>query len=254
MSLILFLSPYLRSSAVWITTDNLGIIFFALSISKYLNIKKNTLKNILLCFTYLSIATYTRQYYVIFFLFYFVKLFRYCNYKNIFIIIFYLSILFIPYLIYYYFFLKQNLPSTFELAASNYPFKFALISNLFIFLSLYFFYTMPFYINSDLKRINNNIKYLFFYLIIFLIFFSIGILNPVYINNYGGGIFYKIAEITNINQIFYFSAFLGFLLLSFNFNKNNLMIYLCIILSFPVAIIYQKYFDPLLILVLTTLT
>ena len=33
LSLIIFLSPYFRSSTVWITTDNLALLFFLLSIN-----------------------------------------------------------------------------------------------------------------------------------------------------------------------------------------------------------------------------
>ena len=41
-SLIIFLSPYfLRSSSVWITTDNFALLFFILSINKYLSYQKN---------------------------------------------------------------------------------------------------------------------------------------------------------------------------------------------------------------------
>ena len=45
ISLTLYLSPYIRSSAAWATNDNLGILFFALSISKFLTYKKSQNKN-----------------------------------------------------------------------------------------------------------------------------------------------------------------------------------------------------------------
>ena len=43
ISLIIFFSPYFRSSATWITTDNLAIIFFILSVNKYLDLEKKIL-------------------------------------------------------------------------------------------------------------------------------------------------------------------------------------------------------------------
>ena len=42
LSLIIFLSPYFRSSAIWLLGDNLSLIFFSLSIFFYLKTEKNT--------------------------------------------------------------------------------------------------------------------------------------------------------------------------------------------------------------------
>ena len=53
LSLIIFLSPYFRSSAVWITTDNLALLFFLFSINSFLNSQNyqhHYLKNVFLCF------------------------------------------------------------------------------------------------------------------------------------------------------------------------------------------------------------
>ena len=71
---LLFLSPYFRSSSSWLTNDNLALIFFSLSISKFLNTEKNKLilKNFLYCFFYLFMASYIRQYYIIFFFFFYI--------------------------------------------------------------------------------------------------------------------------------------------------------------------------------------
>lgn len=43
LSLIIFFSPYFRSSAVWMTTDNLAIIFYILSVNNFLSFKKKIL-------------------------------------------------------------------------------------------------------------------------------------------------------------------------------------------------------------------
>ena len=47
---------------------------------------------------------------------------------------------------------------------------------------------------------------------------------------------------------------MGTLLILINLNKNNFIVYLCLIFAFPTIIIYQKYFDPLLIMAVLTLT
>ena len=37
-------------------------------------------------------------------------------------------------------------------------------------------------------------------------------------------------------------------------NTNNIIVYICLILAFPTVIVYQKYYDPLLILTILTIT
>ncbi len=252
LSLIIFLSPYFRSSAVWVTTDNFAIIFFILSVSKYLDFEeKNTNKNIILCIFYISIAVYIRQYYIIFFLFYFLKFLQVLNLKKIFNLIFLITIIFIPFIVYYFYFLKTNIiyqsfgKSTFDIDILN---------NILIFSSLYLFYTIPFYINN-LREIKGNIfRNLNKCLIIFFVFGAIYFYYPISLNTFGGGVFIKISNIFNSKIIFLVSSFLGTLLILMNLNNNNFIVYLCLIFAFPTIIIYQKYFDPLLIMTVLTLT
>ncbi len=252
LSLIIFLSPYFRSSAVWVTTDNFAIIFFILSVSKYLDFEeKNTDKNILLCIFYISIAVYIRQYYVIFFLFYFLKFLQVLKLKKIFNLVFLITIIFIPFIVYYYFFFKTNIiyqsfgKSTFDIDILN---------NILIFSSLYLFYTIPFYINNLTEIKENIFENLNKCLIIFFVFGAIYFYYPISLNTFGGGVFIKISNIFNSNIIFLVSSFLGTLLILMNLNKNNFIVYLCLIFAFPTIIIYQKYFDPLLIMTVLTLT
>lgn len=252
LSLIVFLSPYLRSSASWVTTDNLATLFFALSLSKYLSAEKyNKFKDYLICFTYLIIATYIRQYYAIFFLFYLIQVFKFLDFKKIIILFSYSLFLFLPFLKYYYLFIQQNYNYT-EVAPS--PFKMNLINNILIFFSLYFFYLAPFYFDKIFKIRLSKIKNLFFYLFSFLLFLSISLYDPFTFQIYGGGIFYKISQIINFKYVFYTSSFLGFIIIWWNFNRNNLIVYLCILFAFPFEVIYQKYYDLLLILSIITLT
>ena len=252
LSLIVFLSPYFRSSASWVTTDNLATLFFALSLSKYLSVEKyNKFKDYLICFTYLIIATYIRQYYAIFFLFYLIQVFKFLDFKKIIILFSYSLFLFLPFLIYYYLFIQHSY--SYSVATSS-PLKMNLINNISIFFSLYFFYLAPFYFDKIFKFQLPKIKNLFFYLVSFLLFLSVSLYDPVILTSYGGGVFYKISEIVNFKYLFYITVFFGYILLSKNFNRNNLIIYFCIIFAFPISIIYQKYFDPMLLLSIVALT
>lgn len=159
-----------------------------------------------------------------------------------------------PFLIYYYFFILQNIVNT-NIEKNYFGVRnLNLLNNILIFLSLYFFYTIPLYVNqgTTLKlKINNNLS---FHLISLVIFLFIAFVDPIVTSKYGGGIFYKISEIINFKYLFYISSFLGYVLLSKNFNKSNAIVYLCIIFAFPFSLIYQKYYDPLLLLGICALT
>ena len=77
---------------------------------------------------------------------------------------------------------------------------------------------------------------------------------PITLDTFGGGIFKKISNILDNKIIFFATSFFGTLLILLNLNKNNFVVYLCLIFAFPTIIIYQKYYDPLLILAILTLT
>jgi len=255
ISLIIFLSPFFRSSAVWMTTDNLAILFYILSISKYLSLKKsNSSKNIILCLIYLSLAVYIRQYYIIFFLFFFIKFRNILSLKKLFIFLLFEILIFLPLIWYYYYFLEINFSGLNTLESATSPFKLNYFKNLLIFLSLYFFYTIPLYINIFLEIKKNIIKYFFYILVLFLIFLSIYFTSDLIFDEFGGGFFVKASRILNRKELFFIASFMGALLLCKNMNANNIIVYICLILAFPTAIIYQKYYDPLLILTIFTIT
>ena len=195
LSLIFFLSPFFRSSAVWITTDNLAILFYILSISKYLSSKKNNTKNILQCLTYLSIAVYLRQYYIIFFLFYFIKFIELLNVKKLFLISLFQLLIFIPLLFYYYYYLQFDMSKLNIVNLDSHPFKLDPFKNLLIFLSLYFFYTLPLYANVLLEIKRDIIKYFFYNLILVFIFIFIYFSYEIIFDELGGGVFVKISKI-----------------------------------------------------------
>ena len=88
----------------------------------------------------------------------------------------------------------------------------------------------------------------------FFVFGAIYFYYPISLNTFGGGIFIKISNILNSKIIFLVSSFLGTLLILINLNRNNFIVYLCLIFAFPTIIIYQKYYDPLLIMTVLTLT
>ena len=254
LSLMVFLSPYFRSSAVWLTTDNLALLFFLLSINSFLkfeNSKDTLLINAFLCFSFLILASYVRYYYSVFFVFYFYMMQSKLNFIQNFYIILYNLICSIPFLFYLKFFLKDSNTSD---ALHFVGFDF--IFNSLIFASLFLFYFIPFLINRHgLKRIikilkQNKKHMVIFILIIFLLFQFYEIPNVLF----GGGIFYKISKFYNLNIFLIFSLFGIFLLYFFNDNIfRNSLIFLTLIFGFPITTLFQKYYDPLIYIIILTL-
>lgn len=253
LSIIVFLSPYFRSSAVWLTNENFALLFFLFSINSFFNIKidsQNYFKHTILCFFFLVLASYIRQYYSLFFIFYFFLVMQKLRLKEIFFVFVFNLILSLPAL-YWIFFIFEV-----EGFKTGFYWGFDYIFNLLVFTSLFFFYSIPFILNKySFEKFKNNIfnerkKYLIilFFTLSLIIFYDIPELQR------SGGIFYKLSQFTYIN-FFYFFSLTGLIILFFLNDKNlqNLIIYLTLVLAFPFILIYQKYYDPLIYILLLTL-
>ena len=104
-SCLIFLSPYFRSSSIWITGDNLSLIFFALSVLFYLKAMENSSQkiNFFLCVTFLILCSYVRYYYALFIFFYFLEFYKKLDLKWILIILIYCFFVSIPAIFYLYY-------------------------------------------------------------------------------------------------------------------------------------------------------
>ena len=251
ISLVLYFSPYLRSSAVWATNDNLGLLFFVLSLSKFLTFtkKKNkSSKDIFLSFFYLILATYIRQYYIIIAFGYLVLLFRKIDIKIFFCLVIFNFFLLIPWIIYSYNYLQFNS----EYAIKGFA-KPDLIFSFSVFFTMYLFYIVPFFFQFEnyflIKKLYNKKKMFFF--IITIIFILISLYYDLPQNEYGGGIIYKISQLIDLKLFFIFLSYVGVILIlaTINLNFKNFLILLLFCLMFPFATIYQKYYDPLMIII-----
>ena len=253
LSFIIFLSPYFRSSAVWLTNDNFALLFFLFSINSFFNIKidnKNYFKHIILCFFFLILASYIRQYYSLFFIFYFFSVFQKLKLKEIFYVFMFNFILSLPAL-YWIFFVFEV-----EGFRTGFYWGFDYIFNLLVFSSLFFFYSIPFIINKySFEKFKNEILnekrkllIILFFTLLIIIFYDIPEMTR------GGGIFYKLGQLTYL-KLFFFFSFIGFIILFIFNDKNlhNIIIYLTLILAFPFVLIYQKYYDPLIYILFLTL-
>jgi len=257
ISLLLFLSPTFRSLSIWPDSRLYGVFFFVISIYFYLNFvkeenRKKKIKFALFNTFYLCLASYFSPNFSLFAFFYLVTFFIHFKIsKYLFLIIILNFFLAIPALYYVFFlkiffFLKPVSEAGGTLIAFNFANKIILISSIFL------FHYIPFFFFTKIKiKINLN------YLIILGLIFSI----LIHFFNYrldftGGGIIFKLSNfLFNNNYFLYFFAYLG-LILKFNLcykNRNNFLLILLLILSNPQQEIYHKYYDPMLLIMFFTL-
>jgi len=144
----------------------------------------------------------------------------------------------------------------FESIQTGYYWTSDYLINILIFTSLFFFYFFPLIFNkhtfSDLNKkfAQKKILLLFLTLLAFLIlvFYDIPELS------HGGGVFYKISKVTNLNFIILFSLIGSIFLFGLNdLVGKNYLIYLILIFSYPFIYLYQKYYDPLIFILILSL-
>ena len=257
-SLIIFLSPYFRSSAIWLLGDNLSLIFFGLSIyyfNKINEFNNNNLRDSFLCLFFLILCCYIRYYYCLFSLYYLYFLYQKLNKKYFLILLIISFFLSIPALFYFYYIFSN---ANFATTVTNYS-QINFHTNSLVILSILLFYLIPFcFLNRSLF-----VKYTFqnkkFILIAFIIFFISYLVGQFFYNDLinfssnGGGVFMKLSNLYNINKLLFLSitSFVSFVVLDYFFKEQRVQNYsllIILILSFPIYSIYQKYFDPLFFL------
>jgi len=258
---LIFISPTFRSLAIWPDSRILGLSFFVISIYEFIKFRNNRkyiscIKNIF----FLSISAYLSPNFALFAIFYFLEFFSYYknNFKYLLQIIFLNVFLSLP-AFFYLFSLETNfllktaivgIESKETLIFKN-PFnKFLLIP------SIIFFYLIPFYFFKILSFKTDKIN-IIKNVLLSSILFLICILFFDYKYEYtGGGVFFKSSYfLFKNNYLFYMISFVSlvFLVNLINFNINNFLLVLILILSNPQFTIYHKYYDPLMIVLLFTL-
>ena len=137
-SLIIFLSPYFRSSAIWLLGDNLSLIFFGLSIYFFnkFNGSNNNLREPFFCLFFLILCCYIRYYYCLFSLYYLFFFYQKLNRKYFFILLLISFVLSIPALFYFYHIFSN---ADFAKTVTNYS-QINFYSNSLIILSILLFY------------------------------------------------------------------------------------------------------------------
>jgi hypothetical protein len=254
-SIIIFYSPYFRSSAIWLLGDNLALIFFSLFILKVINInnEKKKISYYFLAIIFLVIASYLRYYYSIYYLVIIYLIFKNKLEKIKIIKIFLFSFILSLPALYYFFviFLNYDFFNTIgNFSSFNY---FIVIHNIYL---INLFYLVPIALLKFNYIINYYVKNKFELIILFIISFLIFNIqyfffnNNFFDNNLGGGVIIKFFNLFfNSNYILIIPFTFSFILNDFIFKGNrifNYFILTTLIFSLPMNIIYQKYLDPLL--------
>tara|TARA_Y100000768_G_scaffold373729_1_gene342678 strand:- start:1485 stop:2732 length:1248 start_codon:yes stop_codon:yes gene_type:complete len=255
LSLVVFLSPTVRSLVVWPYPILYAFILFLLSVKSYLkfNQEKNfkiieALKNTF----FLALASYITPNFCVFVIFFLYKFFLGFKNKKFFIyILFFNFLLALPALIYYYTFDFYLIKYTVHSVDLNT--KINLFNKIILISSLIFFYFIPFLNKKVIKTTliafksfyNQHILLIFFLVCIYFFNFPIGY--------FGGGIFYHFSQLIFGNNILLFTIFLLSIIIfksSKLLNFNNMLLFFCLILYNLQVSIYHKYFDPLILFLL----
>jgi len=257
--IIIYLSPYLRTSAYWMLEENIGIFFIVISsffAFKSIEHKNNIL--IFLSFFFGYIAFYTSQNLYIFVManfFFLVSQFQYSKNKIIYII-FLNFIFFSPILIFFdYLKLVMANPSS-RLSLHDNQISINLSNILSIFLIL-FVYVLPFFFLEILKKKFENkdknkflIFFLAYFIVLILFYFTFqNISHP----ELGGGAIKKLIYFLPIKEnlknviliVFSASSFVLLIYLANIYKYLYLFIFFYLPLFFISDYVFQEYFDPI---------
>ena len=252
-SLVLLLSPTIRSTTIWPDARTYGLLFFILSIFFFIKFQiQNEFKYAVYNTIILSVSSYLSLNFAVFSLFFFFKYLKeYGMGKKIFLLFLLNIILALP-AFYYLFVLDVHFITTGIAVVEDLTFfdtinpanKIILISSIFL------FHMLPFFAVNELR---SNYRTLFLNKNLILISSAI-LLPSIFFFNYqtsftGGGVFFHASHlILNNSLLIYFISFfsiLGLAVISRG-SLDNILLLLILLLNNPQLTIYHKYYDPLI--------
>ena len=254
ISLLLLLSPTIRSLAIWPDSHLYGLFFFLISVFWYLKFltHKNKFIYIFLNILFLAIASYIRPSFCLFSIYFTYNYYRNFNFCNKFYFIIFINALLALPAFYYLFYLDIMFLTSNAVSNVNLNIRLNPANKILIISSIIFFHLLPILI-IKFQFFKDKIKEINFYEIILVLFLFLILL---YYFNYelsftGGGIFLHLSlffdNIVLFHIICLFSLFFVYLL-----GKNSLdnsLILIILILINPQLTIYHKYYDPLVLIV-----
>ena len=251
LSTIILFIPSFRYTSIWANNLITSLFFFILSIyffKKWEKNKKNFIdKNSLYQIIFLVLATYTRQYYAVFFLYFLFRYFLIFDFKE-FMKIFLLCVLSsLPVLYYTYLFPELLTGQHISLKAINY----FLLGNLSIMSITVFPIIM---INIIYGKI--QLKKIILPILISFLTILILSLNFEPVSWQGGGVNFMISQKLFNNHIyFYFTSFITLCSFIYIFieKKENFIILIILTFMFFSMQVYQRYYEPMFFIIFFTL-
>ena len=253
ISLILLLSPTIRSLTFWPYPFLTATFLFSISIFFYLKFEKEKdysikFKFALLNTLFLALCAYFTPNYGIFVIIFFINFYKYFknSYKSFFILLinFLISLPALMFVISHDFYLFNSEVFTISnIEKYNIANKIIIITS-FLFLFFIPFFELKYFKDKFSLKLNKKFYLLVFFILINIYFFS-------FLGGAGGGIFYHLSNILNTNLIIYCVFILTLYIFKvYNlYNFDNVIIFLLLITYNLQYTIYYKYFDPLLILI-----
>ena len=249
LSSLIFILPVFQYSAIWGNNHNTALIFFSLGIF-YFNsfIKKNFRENTKLIFSiiFFSLACYTKQFYVFFFIFLLIYLINKISLKKFIFISLFIILCAIPGV--YFVILNPILLFGLKQNTTNFG------SSVLVSASMILFFLIPFIIQTVVNEYDNyklKLSYLFDkkIFIISIIVTLLCSLNFIYNGNIGGGIILKLSYFLFNNPYLVIPAsFFGIYFLLY-FSQKTLSNYVLVVLLLTTFssgfFIFQKYFEPM---------
>jgi hypothetical protein len=251
ISIILFLSPTLRSLSIWPYPLMYAILFFTISIYFFLKFEKqknNNYKYALLNIFFLALSSYFTPNFCVFSIFFFFKFFKKYEFSNkTYLLILFNSLLALPAIFFLikkkFFFFNYDVASITFLDKINFANKIIIIS------TIIFFHLLPFLLIC-IKKVNLSKSK--FIAIIIIFFVSIIFFNFPKEYNSGGGILYQISFFLIKNNFLLFFIFLFSLIYLNEITQKsyyNQLLIILLILYNPQFSIYHKYFDCIVLLI-----
>ena len=256
LSIIILLFPTFRSYSIWPDPHLLGTLFFIISIYYYLKFtkNKNLFQNSLLNTFFLSLSAYCSPNFGMFAIFFFIKYFlKFKISKEILLLAIFNIFLSLPFF-YYVFIFKINF--LFSAAGWDIGENFYSITNIsnkiIIIISLIFFYLFPFILSKSIRYnfkyiIESKVELTIYLILFFLACYFFNFFEAYNLTNSGGGFVYNFSKTIFKNDLLLFIlCFFAYIYLIqiFIYDKNNLLLFIILILSNPQITIWQANFSP----------
>ena len=250
LSSSIFFLPAFRYTSIWASDLITSIFFFTLSIyyfTKWQNNKKKTICiNIFLQLFFLALATYCRQYFAVFFLYFLFSYYQHLNLKVFFIILFGCFLSSIPVLYYAYLFPELATEQQISIKAiPNFLLGNASMMSIYLLpIFVYHFFLSP-------KKFFSRYYFSNLILAVTLVLLLNIYFNPI--NWFGGGVIYVLSQKLFGNEYLFLlsSIFTYFVFLLFIYkDKSNFLIIFITLFVFFSFQVYQRYYEPMFTIIL----